>query len=40
VKKVPGFKPISPQLPPQAIMVDRETWISSDYFDFGTTDSK
>ena len=40
VKKVAGFKPISPQLPPQAIMVDRETWISSDYFRFGTTDDK
>jgi uncharacterized protein YbjQ (UPF0145 family) len=38
VKKMPGFKPLSPQLPPQAIMNDRETWISNDYGAFGTTE--
>jgi len=37
VKKMPGFKPVSGQLPPQAIMVDRDTWISSDYGAFSTT---
>ncbi len=38
VKKMPGFKPVSAQLPPQAIMVDRDTWITSSYDAFGTTD--
>ena len=38
VKKMPGFKPLSPQLPPQAIMTDKDTWISSDYGAFGTTE--
>lgn len=37
VKKMPGFKPATAQLPPQAIMTDRDTWISSDYGMFGTT---
>jgi uncharacterized protein YbjQ (UPF0145 family) len=38
VKKMPGFKPLSPQLPPQAIMVDRDTWITSSYDAFNTTE--
>ena len=38
VKKMPGFKPATAQLPPQAIMNDRDTWISSDYFSFGTSE--
>jgi len=38
VKKMPGFKPVSPQLPPQAVMVDKDTWISSDYGAFNTTE--
>jgi uncharacterized protein YbjQ (UPF0145 family) len=38
VKKTPGFKPVSPQLPPQAIMGDKDTWISSDYGAFNTTE--
>jgi uncharacterized protein YbjQ (UPF0145 family) len=37
VKKMPGFKPVSPQLPPQAIIVDRDTWITSSYEAFSTT---
>lgn len=37
VKKMPGFKPLNSQLPPQAIMNDRDTWISSDYDAFNTT---
>jgi uncharacterized protein YbjQ (UPF0145 family) len=39
VKKVPGFKPLSPQLPPQAIMVDRDTWVNSGYDAFSRLDS-
>ena len=38
VKKMPGFKPLNGQLPPQAIMNDRDTWISSDYGAFNTTE--
>jgi uncharacterized protein YbjQ (UPF0145 family) len=38
VKKLPGFKPQSPQLPPQAVMSDRDTWITSSYDAFGTTE--
>ena len=30
VKKIPGSQPLSPQLPVQAIIRDRRTWISSD----------
>ncbi|MDB5803028.1 MAG: hypothetical protein JWN73_350 [Betaproteobacteria bacterium] len=38
VKKMPGFSTATAQLPPQAIMTDRDTWISSDYFSFNTTE--
>lgn len=38
VKKMPGFATATPQLPPQAIMTDRDTWISSDYFSFNTSE--
>ncbi|HEY4374280.1 MAG TPA: heavy metal-binding domain-containing protein [Burkholderiales bacterium] len=38
VKKMPGFSAATPQLPPQAIMTDRDTWISSDYFTFNTSE--
>jgi uncharacterized protein YbjQ (UPF0145 family) len=38
VKRMPGFKPLNAQLPPQAIMNDRDTWISSDYGAFNTTE--
>lgn len=37
VKRVQGVKPLSGQLPPQAVMVDRSTWISGAYLDIGTT---
>jgi hypothetical protein len=30
VKKMPGAKPLSPMLPVQAIIRDRDTWISDD----------
>ncbi|MFX8660918.1 hypothetical protein ABTM16_19905, partial [Acinetobacter baumannii] len=30
VKKVPGCAPLSPQLPVQAIIKDKRTWINSD----------
>jgi uncharacterized protein YbjQ (UPF0145 family) len=38
IKRIPGIKTVTAALPPQAIMRDKETWISSDYFDFETTD--
>lgn len=38
VKKIPGIKTQSPTLPPQAIIVDKETWISNNSFSFNTTD--
>lgn len=34
VKKIPGAKPKSDQLPPQAIIKDRDTWITFDPFAF------
>jgi uncharacterized protein YbjQ (UPF0145 family) len=34
VKKIPGAKPKTDQLPPQAIIKDKETWISFDPFAF------
>src|SRR5580692_11841021 len=37
VKKIPGIKTQSPSLPPQAIMVDKETWISDNQLLFQTT---
>jgi len=30
VKRVPGIATVSPSLPPQAIIKDKDTWISSD----------
>jgi uncharacterized protein YbjQ (UPF0145 family) len=30
VKKLPGIAPVSPQLPPQAVIRDKDTWISED----------
>jgi uncharacterized protein YbjQ (UPF0145 family) len=30
VKKIPGVAPLTPNLPPQAIIKDKDTWISSD----------
>jgi uncharacterized protein YbjQ (UPF0145 family) len=38
VKKIPGIKTQSPTLPPQAIMVDKETWISDNALLFNTTE--
>jgi uncharacterized protein YbjQ (UPF0145 family) len=38
VKKIPGIKTNSPTLPPQAIIVDKETWISNDPMMFNTSD--
>jgi uncharacterized protein YbjQ (UPF0145 family) len=38
VKRMPGFKPVNAQLPPQALMNDRDTWISSDYGAFNTSE--
>ena len=37
VKRMPGVATATPTLPPQAIMQDKETWISSDdnIFDTG-----
>jgi len=37
VKKIPGIAPLSPTLPPQAIIKDKDTWISSDDNIFGVT---
>jgi uncharacterized protein YbjQ (UPF0145 family) len=37
VKKIPGIKTQSATLPPQAIMVDKETWISDNGLLFNTT---
>jgi uncharacterized protein YbjQ (UPF0145 family) len=37
VRKIPGIKTQSPTLPPQAIIVDKETWISNDAISFQTT---
>jgi len=31
IKKVPGMKTLSPSLPPQAIMQDKDTWISGGF---------
>jgi hypothetical protein len=28
VKRVPGAQPLSPALPPQAIIKDKDTWVS------------
>ncbi len=30
VKRVPGIATVTPTLPPQAIIKDKDTWISSD----------
>ncbi len=38
VKKIPGIATQSPALPPQAIMVDQDTWISDNAMDFNTTE--
>jgi uncharacterized protein YbjQ (UPF0145 family) len=38
VKKIPGIKTQSATLPPQAIIVDKDTWISDNGFRFNTTD--
>jgi uncharacterized protein YbjQ (UPF0145 family) len=38
VKKIPGVKTESPALPPQAIIVDKDTWISNNALSFNTTD--
>jgi uncharacterized protein YbjQ (UPF0145 family) len=38
VKKIPGIKTQSATLPPQAIIVDKDTWVSDDGFVFNTTD--
>jgi copper chaperone CopZ len=38
VKKIPGIKTQSAMLPPQAIIVDKDTWISDDGFLFNTTE--
>lgn len=37
IKKIPGIKTESPALPPQAIIVDKDTWISNDQMLFQTT---
>lgn len=36
VKKIPGAKPKSDQLPPQAIIKDKDTWITFDPFAFAS----
>jgi uncharacterized protein YbjQ (UPF0145 family) len=38
VKKIPGIKTQSPSLPAQAIIVDKDTWISDNRLLFQTTD--
>jgi len=37
IKKIPGIKTQSPTLPPQAIIVDKDTWISDNQLLFQTT---
>jgi hypothetical protein len=37
VKKIPGIKTQNPSLPPQAIIVDKDTWISDNPMFFQTT---
>jgi len=37
VKKIPGIKTQSATLPPQAVIVDKDTWISNDQLLFQTT---
>ena len=38
IKRMPGVKTLTATLPPQAIIRDKETWISNDYAAFGTTE--
>ena len=38
VKKIPGIKTQSATLPPQAIIVDKDTWISDNALFFNTTE--
>ncbi len=38
VKKLPGIKTRSESLPPQAIIVDKDTWVSANPYQFQTTD--
>jgi uncharacterized protein YbjQ (UPF0145 family) len=38
VKKIPGIGTQSQALPPQAVIVDKDTWISDDVLDFNTTE--
>jgi len=38
IKRMPGAKTLTATLPPQAIIRDKETWISNDYTSFGTTE--
>jgi len=41
VRRVPGMTTVSPSLPPQAIMKDKETWISpTDLFDIQATNAQ
>ena len=36
VKKIPGCKPMSETLPAQAIIKDKDTWITESDFGFAT----
>lgn len=38
IKRMPGVKTLTATLPPQAVIRDKETWISNDYTSFGTTE--
>ena len=38
VKRMPGLATVTPTLPPQAVMHDKETWISSEYQGLGADD--
>ena len=40
VKRIPGLSTLTPTLPPQAIIKDKDTWISSDDNLFGSTQGK
>jgi len=40
VKKIPGFKPESALLPPQAVIADKDTWITTDPNLFATVNKK
>jgi uncharacterized protein YbjQ (UPF0145 family) len=40
VKRNSNVTPLTPTLPPQAIIRDKDTWITEDPFSFGTTEDK